>query len=109
MEEDLSPGPSSFASEADTLHIPSSDTSIRNVDESTENDKSLFIWSSKNVYLLLERYEERMNEFSSGTKRHSKIWSSIASDMNKIDPGIAVSGTQCQSKMNSMKKCIEIS
>lgn len=45
-----------------------------------------------------------MNEFSSGTKRHSKIWSSIASDMNKIDPEIAVSGTQCQSKMNSMKK-----
>lgn len=34
MEGDLSPGPSSFASEADTLHIPSSDTSTRNVDES---------------------------------------------------------------------------
>lgn len=49
-------------------------------------------------------YEERINELSSGTKRHSKIWESIASDINKIDPGIAVSGTQCQSKMNSMKK-----
>ncbi|XP_036143461.1 uncharacterized protein LOC118645829 [Monomorium pharaonis] len=45
-----------------------------------------------------------MNEFSSGTKRHSKIWNSIASDMNKIDSRITVSGTQSQSKMNSMKK-----
>jgi len=45
-----------------------------------------------------------MNEFSSGTKRHSKIWDSIASDMNKVDSEIAVTGKQCQSKMNGMKK-----
>ncbi|XP_039313227.1 uncharacterized protein LOC113002797 isoform X2 [Solenopsis invicta] len=60
--------------------------------------------SQLTVYLLLEKYEERMNEFSSGTKRHSKIWENIASKMNKVDPNIAVSGPQCQSKMNSMIK-----
>lgn len=45
-----------------------------------------------------------MNEFSSGIKRHSKIWESIANEMNKVDPMVAVSGIQCQSKMNSLKK-----
>lgn len=45
-----------------------------------------------------------MNEFSSDAKHHSKIWESIASDMNKVDSEIAVSGIQCQTKMNSMKE-----
>ncbi|KYN14537.1 hypothetical protein ALC57_13258 [Trachymyrmex cornetzi] len=45
-----------------------------------------------------------MNEFSSGTKRHSKIWESIASDMKNVNPEFTASGIQCQSKMNSMKK-----
>lgn len=62
------------------------------------------MWPSKYVYLLMQKYEERMNEFSSGIKRHSKIWESIASDINEVDPMVAVSGTQCQSKMNSLKK-----
>jgi len=42
------------------------------------------MWPSKCIYLLLQIYEERMTEFSSGTKRHSKIWDNIASDMNKV-------------------------
>ncbi|XP_025987209.1 uncharacterized protein LOC105203730 isoform X2 [Solenopsis invicta] len=107
VEEGLSPAPSSSASEADPLYIPSSSvqyTSEHNVEESTENDKASFIWSSKNVYLLLAKYEERMNEFASGAKSHSKIWEYIASDMNKVDPEITVSGTQCQLKMNNMKE-----
>ncbi|XP_039315538.1 uncharacterized protein LOC113002744 isoform X2 [Solenopsis invicta] len=114
MEKDLSPVPCSSISEVnDSLDITSAQsdtvysvphTSTQNVEESTDNEKTLFIWSSKTVYLLLEKYEERMNEFSSGTKRHSKIWENIASEMNKVDPNIAVSGPQCQSKMNSIKK-----
>lgn len=59
---------------------------------------------SKYVYLLLEKYEERISEFTSGIKRHSKIWESIACEMNKVDPKIAVLGTQCQSKINGLKK-----
>lgn len=66
--------------------------------------KTLFIWPPKCVHLLLQKYEEQMSEFSSGIKRHAKIWESIASDMNKVDAMITVSGTQCQSKMNSLKK-----
>lgn len=38
-----------------------------------ESDKTLFMWPIQYVYLLLEKYEERMHEFSSGSKRHSKI------------------------------------
>lgn len=62
------------------------------------------MWPPKAVYLLLEKYEERMNEFSSGIKRHSKIWENIANNMNKVDSNITISGPQCQSKMNGMKK-----
>lgn len=38
----------------------------------SENEKSLFIWPSQMVFLLLEKYEEREEEFKSGKKRHQK-------------------------------------
>ncbi|CAL1672277.1 unnamed protein product [Lasius platythorax] len=84
---------------------PANSSVQENVEDSIiESDKTSFMWPSKYVYLFMQKYEERMNEFSSDIKRHSKIWESIASDMNKVDPMVAVSGTQCQSKMNSLKK-----
>ncbi|XP_012542129.1 uncharacterized protein LOC105839990 isoform X2 [Monomorium pharaonis] len=112
VEEGLSSVPSASASEIDPLYIPfayssafsAQYTSEQNVEESIKKDKASFIWSSKNIYLLLAKYEERMNEFSLDARHNSKIWESIASDMNKVDPEIAVSGTQCWSKMNSMKE-----
>lgn len=70
----------------------------------TESEKSLFIWPSQLVFLLLERYEERKEEFTSGKKRHQKIWDSIAADIQKVNPKYTMTGQQCQSKLNGLKK-----
>nr|XP_012235055.1 PREDICTED: uncharacterized protein LOC105679555 [Linepithema humile] len=69
-----------------------------------KNDKSLFIWSSKCVYLLLDKYEEWKEEFSAGTKRHNKIWEAIADNMRKTNIEYTMTGPQCQSKLNGLKK-----
>lgn len=68
------------------------------------NEKSLFIWPSKCIYLLLEKYEEREKEFTGGIKRHNKIWETIADEIRTINIQYTVSGSQCQSKFNSLKK-----
>lgn len=70
----------------------------------SENEKSLFIWPSQMVFLLLEKYEEREEEFKSGKKRHQKIWELIAADMQKVNPKCTMTGQQCQSKLNGLKK-----
>lgn len=68
------------------------------------NEKSLFIWPSKCIYLLLEKYEEREKEFTGGIKRHNKIWETIADEIRTINIEYTVSGSQCQSKFNNFKK-----
>lgn len=70
----------------------------------SENEKPLFICPSQLTFLLLEKYEEREEEFQSGTKRHQKIWNSIAADMQKINLKYIMTGQQCQSKLNGLKK-----
>lgn len=64
----------------------------------------MFIWSSKCVYLLLDKYEEWKEEFSAGTKRHNKIWEAIADNMRKTNIEYTMTGPQCQSKLNGLKK-----
>lgn len=62
------------------------------------------MWPSKCIYLLLEKYEEREEEFTKGLKRHSKIWETISNEMKKVNPEYTISGSQCQSKFNNLKK-----
>lgn len=69
-----------------------------------ENKKSLLIWSSKCVHLLLDKYEERQEKFFTGIKRHNKIWKVIANDMRKMNSAYTMTGPQCQSKLNRLKK-----
>lgn len=64
----------------------------------------MFIWPSKCVYLLLDKYEEWENKFTKGTIRHNKIWESIAEDMRKMNAEYTMTGPQCQSKLNGLKK-----
>lgn len=68
------------------------------------NEKSLFIWPPKCIYLLLNKYEEREGEFVTGVKRHNKIWEAIADDMRKMNSEYTMTGPQCQSKLNGLKK-----
>jgi len=51
--------------------------------------------------LFIELYREREHEFA-GLKRHNKIWSEIASELQKSNYNI--SGVQVQNKMSSLKR-----
>lgn len=51
--------------------------------------------------LFLELYREREHEFA-GLKRHNKIWSKIASELQKSN--YSISGVQVQHKMSGLKK-----
>lgn len=66
------------------------------------NEKETFIWSEKAIMLFLELYREREHAFTSGLKRHSKLWSEIASDLQKSNYN--VSGVQTQNKMSRLKR-----
>lgn len=52
--------------------------------------------------LFLELYRERDHEFNAGLKRHNKLWSEIAIELQKLNYN--VSGVQVQNKMSSMKR-----
>lgn len=71
-----------------------------------ENDisegKDTFTWPEKAVLLFLELYREREQEFTSGLKRHNKLWSEIASELQKSNYN--VSGVQVRNKMSGLKR-----
>lgn len=69
--------------------------------ESGNEKEAIFIWPDKAVMLFLELYHEREHEFA-GLKRHNKIWSEIASELQKSNYDI--SGVQVQNKMSSLKR-----
>lgn len=56
-----------------------------------------FIWSDAAVYLLLEIYREKQNEFSQN-KRHNKIWAEIATEIKLKNTLLNVTGLQCATK-----------
>lgn len=62
------------------------------------------MWPSQLVFLLLEKYEGREEEFKSGKTRHHKIWESIAADIQKVNSKYTLTSQQCQSKLNGLKK-----
>lgn len=75
-----------------------------NAEGSQRNDdeKETFTWPEKAVLLFLELYRERENEFTSGLKRHNKLWSEIASELQQSNYN--VSAVQVQNKMSSLKR-----
>jgi len=84
----------------DNLHS----TPQSNNDEENKklDEKETFNWPEKAVLLFLELYRERENEFTTGLKRHNKLWSEIASEMKNSNYN--VSGVQVQNKMSSLKR-----
>lgn len=52
--------------------------------------------------LFLELYREREHEFTTGLKRHNKIWSEIAFELQNSNYN--VSSVQVQNKMSSLKR-----
>lgn len=84
----------------DNLHS----TPQSNNDEENKkfDEKETFNWPEKAVLLFLELYRERENEFTTGLKRHNKLWFEIASEMKNSNYN--VSGVQVQNKMSSLKR-----
>lgn len=69
----------------------------------TSDGKETFTWPERAILLFLELlYRERENEFSSGLKRHNKLWNEIAIELQKLN--YKVSGIQVQNKMSSLKR-----
>lgn len=52
--------------------------------------------------LFLELYREREHEFTTGLKRHNKIWFEIAFELQNSNYN--VSSVQVQNKMSSLKR-----
>lgn len=78
--------------------------SLENDDEENHKDdeKETFIWPEKAIMLFLELYREREHEFTTGLKRHNKLWSEIASELKNSNYN--VSAVQVQNKMSSLKR-----
>ncbi|CAL1671942.1 unnamed protein product [Lasius platythorax] len=66
-----------------------------------END-SIFKWSHEATLLLVEEYRLQEKHFTSGKMTHKKIWSNIATALSV--KGYPVTGPQCLSKYNGMKR-----
>ncbi|XP_018309798.1 uncharacterized protein [Mycetomoellerius zeteki] len=60
--------------------------------------------ADKAVFLLLEMYREREEDFSTGLKRSNKIWTEIAAEMKEANSSYEVTGQQCASKMSGLKR-----
>ena len=62
-----------------------------------------YIWGDDSVHLLLEVYRTKQTEFSQN-KRHNKIWAEIATEINKKNASINVTGLQCATKISGLKR-----
>lgn len=70
--------------------------------QKNDEDKETFTWPEKAVLLFLELYREREQEFTTGMKRHNKLWSEIASELKNSNYN--VSPVQVQNKMSGLKR-----
>ncbi|KAL0879650.1 hypothetical protein ABMA27_003365 [Loxostege sticticalis] len=99
-ENDLSLPLESINNEGNEVSLPLE--SINNEGNEENSQSTLFIWSDSCILLLLTLYEEKKDEFA--TKRHKKIFADIAKKMHDTNPEYIMTGSQCQSKINSLKK-----
>lgn len=75
----------------------------KNYVSDTSDTANSFIWSNAAVYLLLEIYREKQNEFSQN-KRHNKIWAEIATEIKLKNSFFNVIGIQCATKIPGLKR-----
>lgn len=74
------------------------------IDQNNSDKTKVFVWPDKAVFLLLELYREREEDFLSGMKRSNKIWTEIAASMKETNSSYDVTGQQCASKMSGLKR-----
>jgi len=61
-----------------------------------------FRWTHEVVLLLLEEFRYYEKDMSSGKMTHKKAWDKISEAMNK--KGYIVTGRQCSTRYNTMKR-----
>jgi len=66
----------------------------------------VFVWPDKAVFLLLELYREREEDFSNGIKRSNKIWAKIAASMKEMNSSYDITSQQCASGLKRTYKNI---
>lgn len=67
-----------------------------------ETDNNVFKWPREAILLLIEKYRKRTDDFYSGRISKKKNWQNIAEELLKKKHD--VTGPQCQSKFNSLKR-----
>ncbi|KAK0160415.1 hypothetical protein PV328_007826 [Microctonus aethiopoides] len=74
------------------------------IDESikSKNEDSAFKWPHGAILLLIDEYQKRQTDFSSGKFSHKKLWIQISGVLRAH--GHNITGPQCQSKLSGMKK-----
>lgn len=62
----------------------------------------MFKWPHEAILLLIDEYNLRQDDFTSGKMSHKKIWALIAAEM--VKHGHNVTGPQCLSKYSGLKR-----
>ncbi|KYN18885.1 hypothetical protein ALC57_08791 [Trachymyrmex cornetzi] len=75
-------------------------TSNAEIPESEQD--SVFKWPHRAVLLLIEEYRKREEDITSGKMSQRRAWNSISEVL--CSHGYDVTGPQCQSKFNGMKR-----
>ncbi|XP_044577100.1 uncharacterized protein LOC123260170 [Cotesia glomerata] len=68
-----------------------------------EGETSVYRWNSPCVLLILELYRSMERTLNSGKISQKQVWNKISQDMKK-KKGYDVTGPQCHSKIQSLKK-----
>ncbi|CAL1688733.1 unnamed protein product [Lasius platythorax] len=67
------------------------------------NTSESYTWGDDSVHLLLEVYRNKQIEFSQN-KRHNRIWTEIATEINTKNLLLNVTGLQCATKVSGLKR-----
>lgn len=62
----------------------------------------MFKWPHEAILLLIDEYNLRQDDFTSGKMSHKKIWALIAAEM--VKHGHNVTGPQCLPKYSGLKR-----
>ncbi|XP_024888796.1 uncharacterized protein LOC112465467 [Temnothorax curvispinosus] len=71
-------------------------------DGNDSTSDSTYKWSHNATLLLIEEFRFQENNLTSGKMTHKKVWNNIASALST--KGYCVTGSQCLSKYNGMKR-----
>ncbi|XP_071642237.1 uncharacterized protein [Temnothorax longispinosus] len=82
---------------------PDENCDTNNLKDSDDLGKN-FSWPDSAVFLLIDLYREKEEEFLLGFKRHNTLWAEIATMMKQTNHKYNLSGLQCSNKWSGLKR-----